>query len=63
MNIDDDKPLPEDLGEVNASNALDLSETEDEEEMEDLINDFSIHNEPDEVFVIYVSFYDMQFTL
>jgi len=56
MDIDDNTPIPEDVGGVNLANALDLSETEDEEEMEDLVDDFSIHNEPDEVSVICPSF-------
>jgi len=56
MDIDDNTLIPEDAGEVNLANALDLSETEDEEEMEDLVDDFSTHNEPDEVFVVCPSF-------
>lgn len=40
------------MGEVDLANALDLSESEDEEEMEDLIEDFAANNAPmDEVYL------------
>lgn len=35
--------------EVNLANALDLSESEDEEELEDIIDDFSLTNDTEEV--------------
>lgn len=31
--------------QVDLANAIDLSESEEEEEMEDLINDFSLHED------------------
>lgn len=43
---------PATVGEVDLANALDLSESEDEEEMEDLIEDFAANNAPmDEVYL------------
>lgn len=33
--------------QVNLANAIDLSESEEEEEMDDLINDFSLEEEMD----------------
>lgn len=40
-------------GEVNLANALDLSESEEEEEMEDLVEDFAMRAEMEQV-CIYV---------
>ena len=36
-------------GEVNLANALDLSESEEEEELEDLIEDFALQTDLDQV--------------
>lgn len=36
--------------EVNLANALDLSDSEDEEELEDIIDDFSVTAEVEEVY-------------
>ena len=38
-------PAANDAGDINLANALDLSESEEEEEMEDIINDFSRDSE------------------
>lgn len=40
---------PATSGEVDLANALDLSESEDEEEMEDLIDDFAAGGDIDDV--------------
>jgi DNA-directed RNA polymerase III subunit RPC4 len=37
----DGPPVVDDAGDINLANALDLSESEEEEEMEDIIVDFS----------------------
>ena len=37
----DAPPGMDDVGDIDLANALDLSESEEEEEMEDIINDFS----------------------
>jgi DNA-directed RNA polymerase III subunit RPC4 len=34
-------PATDDVGDINLANALDLSESEEEEEMDDIIDDFS----------------------
>jgi DNA-directed RNA polymerase III subunit RPC4 len=34
-------PATDDVGDINLANALDLSESEEEEELEDIIDDFS----------------------
>ena len=48
MEIEDGTPTTEVAGDVNLANAIDLSESEDEEEMEDLIDDFTTkHDEFD----------------
>jgi len=44
----------EDEGEVNASNALNLSESEDEGEIEDIIEDFAAHATLDTVSLLLV---------
>jgi hypothetical protein len=38
-------------GEVDLANALDLSESEEEEELEDLIDDFALQAEADQVII------------
>ncbi|KAI0320859.1 RNA polymerase III RPC4-domain-containing protein [Amylostereum chailletii] len=48
MDVGEGTPIP-DGGDVNLANAVDLSESEDEEEMEDLIDDFAAASvEPDD---------------
>lgn len=48
MEVEDGTPSTEAAGDVNLANAIDLSESEDEEEMEDLIDDFTTkHDEFD----------------
>jgi len=39
-------------GEVDLANALDLSESEEEEELEDLIDDFSLQAEAEQVIIL-----------
>ena len=41
----DGLPAVDDVGDINLANALDLSESEDEEEMENIIVDFSQERE------------------
>ena len=41
----DDLPAVDDVGDINLANALDLSESEEEEEMENIIVDFSQERE------------------
>ena len=41
MAVDGQSPAVDDVGDINLANALDLSESEEEEEMEDIIDDFS----------------------
>jgi DNA-directed RNA polymerase III subunit RPC4 len=43
-----------DTGEVDLANALDLSESEEEEELEDLIDDFALQVEADQVITIHL---------
>ncbi|KAA1468820.1 hypothetical protein DENSPDRAFT_815390 [Dentipellis sp. KUC8613] len=43
MDVDGNTPATEEAADVNLANALDLSESEDEEEMDDLIEDFATH--------------------
>ena len=45
MVMDGQSPAVDDVGDINLANALDLSESEEEEEMEDIINDFSLERE------------------
>jgi hypothetical protein len=40
-----------DVEEVDLANALDLSESEEEEELEDLIDDFALQGEADQVII------------
>jgi DNA-directed RNA polymerase III subunit RPC4 len=40
-----------DIEEVDLANALDLSESEEEEELEDLIDDFALQGEADQVII------------
>ena len=44
MDTDNSPPPNEEAGDVNLANAVDLSESEDEEEIEDLVDDFSMAN-------------------
>lgn len=39
------------IEEVDLANALDLSESEEEEELEDLIDDFAVQGEADQVII------------
>lgn len=41
MAVDVSPPAVDDVGDIDLANALDLSETEEEEETEDIIHDFS----------------------
>jgi len=50
-------------GDVNLANALDLSESEEEEELEDLIEDFALQADEGQVcahFILYFSYSDVR---
>ncbi|KAI0060961.1 hypothetical protein BV25DRAFT_1858047 [Artomyces pyxidatus] len=59
MEVEDRTPVAEEAGDVNLANALDLSESEDEEEMEDLVEDFAQHD--DEIGTGHERLYFFQF--
>lgn len=41
MDVDMEEQVPESKEKINMANAVDLSESEDEEELEDIVDDFA----------------------